>query len=406
MIKVLHTADWHLGKRLQNQDLSGYQARFLSWLTDFIEAQKIDALLLSGDVFDLANPSSRARELYYHSLHALSRTGVQMVITGGNHDSPAVLNAPREILNNLGISVFGQLRADWSEHLVPLGPPGQPQAVVAAVPFLRDSELTQLAPGQNYQERAEALRAGLQEVYHHLAREAQRRYPDLPLLGMGHLYTIGAQVSSSEREIQMGNQAAVGADIFPAQYQYLALGHIHRPQRAGAGHIRYSGSPIPLSFSEREDRKQVRIWAGGPNVNPSHEEVILPTWVHLRRLQGPWPDVSQKLASDLPGDEDTWLELNIKLEQPDPQLPPQVEERVAQFNEKGGAQVIKYRLQVPAASGAEAHFAGGTRVEELHPEEVFNRSLAPQSLAEEDEGLLKEAFQELLQEYYQQSGTA
>ena len=403
MLKVLHTADWHLGKRLQNQDLSSYQAAFLEWLVAYIQAEGIDVLLLSGDVFDLANPPSRARELYYHSLHQLSRTGVQMVITGGNHDSPAVLNAPRQLLSTLGIHVFGRLRADWSEHLVPLGPPTEPQAVVAAVPFLRDSELTHLAPGQNYQERTEALRAGLQEVYHHLAQEARHRYPGLPLLGMGHLYAAGAQTSASEREIQIGNQAAVGADVFPPDYQYLALGHIHRPQQAGAAHLRYAGSPIPLSFSERQDTKQVRVWAGGPNVTPQHEEVSLPAWIKLRRLQGPWPEVRQKLRETPSGASNTWIELIIQLEQPDPQLPAQVEEAVAQFNEQDGARVVKYRLDAGAQQGTESHFAAGTAVAELQPEEVFQRSLEQQSLSQEDHHLLTEAFQDLLQEYYQQA---
>jgi exonuclease SbcD len=403
MLKVLHTADWHLGKRLQNQDLSSYQAAFLEWLVSYIQGHEIDVLLLSGDVFDLANPPSRARELYYQSLHQLSRTGVQMVITGGNHDSPAVLNAPRELLSTLGIHVFGRLRPDWSEHLVPLGPPAAPQAVVAAVPFLRDSELPHLAPGQNYPERAAALRAGLQEVYHHLAREAQHRYPGLPLLGMGHLYAAGAHTSASEREIQIGNQAAVSADIFPPAYQYLALGHIHRPQAAGAAHLRYAGSPVPLSFSERQDTKQVRVWAGGPNVPPQHQEVPLPAWIKLRRLQGTWPEVRQKLREMSSGEADTWIELIIQLEQPDPQLPAQVEEVVGHFNEQQGARVVKYRLDAGAQRGTESYFAAGTAVDELQPKDVFQSSLEQQSLPPEDHRLLTEAFEDLLQEYYQQA---
>lgn len=257
-MKILHTGDWHLGKRLYKYDLRDDHELFLNWLANQIDERDIDVLLVAGDVFDSANPNDGSMSLYYKFLTRMLPLGRRIIITGGNHDSATKLNAPRELLRHLNIHVVGCTTGDCSDEIIRLTQ-GSMDLVVAAVPYLRDADLRQSVSGQTYEERVAALRLGIRNHYERLADYCHEQYANVPVLAMGHLYVNGASVSESEREIHcVGGQAAFSTEHFPGEFNYVALGHIHTPQSMGLDAlVRYSGSPIPLSFSERDNAHQI-----------------------------------------------------------------------------------------------------------------------------------------------------
>ncbi len=260
--RVVHTADWHLGKLLDDHSREAEHSHFLTFLLETIQAQSVDALLIAGDIFDSANPPQSAVTLYYNFLSDLYKsTDCAVVIIAGNHDSPAHLEAPSRVLKTLRAHVIGSLTAAPADMLIPLPSPDAPQLIVAAVPFLRDRDLRVGISGQSASEIQKHLVYGIGCRYAEVA-EAAIGWHDkgVALLATGHLTVVGSTTSESEREIHVGGLGAISADAFPKEFDYVALGHLHRPQAAGhCETVRYSGSPIPLSFGEASDHKELRV---------------------------------------------------------------------------------------------------------------------------------------------------
>ncbi|WP_266362167.1 exonuclease subunit SbcD [Tellurirhabdus rosea] len=287
-MKILHTADWHLGKRLYKHDLADDHVRFLDWLAETIEARDIDVLLIAGDIFDTTNPNDGSMSLYYQFLTRMLPLQRQIIITGGNHDSASKLNAPRELLRHLNIHVVGCTTGDCVDEVLRLSA-GSSDLLVAAVPYLRDADLRQSISGQTYEDRVEQVRMGIRNHYQRIADHCQTAYPNVPVLAMGHLYVNGATISpESEREIHaVGGQAAFSTEHFPEGFDYVALGHIHVPQQIGTSElVRYSGSPLPLSFSERDNRHQVLELTVDNGKITRVEPVPVPRFRSLRHVVG------------------------------------------------------------------------------------------------------------------------
>ncbi|MDZ7847099.1 MAG: exonuclease subunit SbcD [Owenweeksia sp.] len=226
-----------------------------------MKKENVDAMLVSGDIFDLANPSNEARRAYFQALLKLRDLKCKLILTGGNHDSPSVLNAPKELLQAMDIHVIGNLPENLEDCLIPLkNAEGKTEAVVAALPYLRDPDLRQATEEVSYESRVEAIREGIARVFENVANCCKENFPNVPAIAMGHLFAAGVSTSESERDIQVGNEASFEADKFGDYFKYIALGHIHRPQKVNAlVPAFYSGSPLPLSFSEREDKKRLLI---------------------------------------------------------------------------------------------------------------------------------------------------
>lgn len=399
-MKVWHTADWHLGKRLHEHSLHADQQRFFDWMIGEIERRKVDVLLVSGDVFDTANPPTESRALYYSTLKRLSALQVQVIVTGGNHDSPSMLNAPKELLELLRIRVIGELPADLKEALIPLGPPEAPVAVVAAIPFVRDNALRQITPGLNPTERQEAIRTGLHELFHAAGAACKTHFPDLPALAMGHLYAAGTQLSESEREIQVGNLAGVEPKTFPEHFRYVALGHIHKPQPV-APHIRYSGSPIPLSFSERDQRHRVLEFTIKAGQVSAAEPVYIPTIRKLVQVTGDLQQVRERLEH-LPasGELSTLIEARLIMEHADPAVTLNFSQLVEQFNGlHSDARIVKQFIELTGDRSRATDILPDADLKQLQPPEVFEALLDAEGI--EDRDVLREAFQELIQELQQ-----
>lgn len=323
--RVLHTADWHLGKMLGDVDRAGEHSVVLDALFQMVQEHRVDVLLVAGDVFDSAHPPQSAVRLYFDFLTRIYRhTQCQVVITAGNHDSPAQIDAPRQALHALRVHVVGALPDEVSACVLPLPSAEAPQVVIAAIPFLRDRDLRTGQIGQSAEEIQSALRDGLRRVYQRVAEATESwQSQAVPVIAMGHLTVLGASTSDSERDIHVGGLGSVGVDVFPAGFSYVALGHLHRPQSVGgADHVRYAGSPLALSFSECADSKEARLldFAGGAVVH--NVGVALPVPRALSQITLPYTEVEAALKNYEPPASamEPWLEVIIQNAPPDPSL--------------------------------------------------------------------------------------
>lgn len=303
-MRVLHTADWHLGQRfIQGHERTEEHRHFLEWLVQTVRAERVEVLVVAGDIFDTGSPSNQALELYYSFLLSMRGTTCRdIVVVGGNHDSPATLNAPARLLRHLRVHVVGCVPECFEDQVLVLDDAqGQPGLVVCAVPFLRDRDIRLSVPGETAEAREARIKQGIADHYARCAEVEQvwqLKNLGLPVLATGHLYAAGAAPSDSERTIHVGNLGQITADHFPAVFDYVALGHLHRPQRVGGReHIRYSGSPIPLSFSEIDHPKEVLLLDFQGGKLAALQSLPVPGSRRLVRFHGTLAEVTQSLTS-------------------------------------------------------------------------------------------------------------
>ena len=404
-MRVLHTADWHLGQRFINHDRTQEQSLALDWLIDTLETEHVDVLVVAGDIFDVSNPPNNARELYYNFLSRLLKTGCrQVVIVGGNHDSPSTLEADSALLKNLQIHVIGAMPADRREALLILrDAQDRPAMIVAAVPFLRDRELMYVVAGESTEQRAHRLRAAVREVYTTLADHIKLlNLPGLPVIATGHLYASGALSADKQDNIYIGNCENIDAQEFPNIFDYIALGHIHRAQAVGGREtVRYAGSMIPLSFSETQDNKSVYL-IDFDRQQPLIRTIHVPLFRRLKTIQGDWASIMPKIHAFAERRDDPltpWLEIVVETDRPIPGIQQELEEYCANLP----LELLKIRiLQSQAAAGDWA--AALPQLHELTAGEVFLQKCDLQtSLSQEDKQQLLDTFREL-QEWVQSGG--
>ncbi len=371
MLRLIHTADWHLGARLIEQDRHAEHAAFLDWLLARLANLRPDLLLVAGDIFDGATPPQEALQLYYRFLARLAATiRCRTLILGGNHDSPATLHAPREILAALDIRVIASPLADPAGALL-----AYPEAIVCAMPFLRERDLRNASPGQSPDEIAAALRTGIHQHYRALHAAARALHADLPLIATGHLTAVGSQLSASERSIHIGNLGAIDAACFEG-FAYTALGHIHRPQSVGGrDHVRYSGSPLPLSFAEADLAKEIRVIDIADGAL-SHHAIPVPTFRPLLRLTATAATLALELARHQAAPEapfPPWIELTVTDGRAHPDLDRQVREAAH------GLHLRVLKLLTPLAAADPAADASAPEpapsLVDLTPEQVFTARL-------------------------------
>lgn len=399
-MKILHTADWHIGKKLHKYDLLEDFNLFINWLVKFVKSQKIDVLLISGDIFDLANPSNDAKKAYYQSLVNLQKTGVKLIITGGNHDSPSFLNAPDKLLNEFNISIVGKASENIEELLFPLyDEVNQIELVVAAVPFLRNNNLQEDEIAKSYEERVINLRKGIQKYYHQVAKIANDKYPDIPCIAMGHLFAKGVSTSDSERDIQIGNLASIEASQFGSYFSYIALGHIHKPQQIkGEVPIYYSGSPYPLSFSEKNDKKRVLIIDTKKSFIPISYEV--PLFRKLISISGNLKEIESKLnLLDSKEHLTNLIEIEVIERVYNPDLAFRLSELVDSFSNKS-FQIVKHRISFIEKSKKLGDFIHEeVQLNELNIQDVFKKRIDEVELPDDKKKLLFLGFTELYEEF-------
>ena len=271
-LTILHTSDWHLGRRLYGQMRYDEFQAFLNWLTETIEAQKVDVLIVAGDIFDTMTPSNRAQSLYYQFLGTVSSLYCQhVVIVSGNHDSPTFLDAPANVLKFLNVHVIGTACENIEDEVLVLKDKhNQPQCLIAAVPYLRDRDVRSSQAGESGQNKDANVLTGINQHYAQVAEIAKANQSQLikqhnyyvPIIATGHLFTAGGRTTEDDgvRELYVGSLGKVSVDMFDECFDYVALGHLHVPQKVGGcEHIRYSGSPIAMGFGEARQQKQVLL---------------------------------------------------------------------------------------------------------------------------------------------------
>ncbi len=297
-LRIFHTSDWHLGRLLHEQARDEEFDAFLAWLLAAIEREKIDVLLIAGDIFDTSNPTHAAQQRYYQFCTNLSRTCCRhAVITSGNHDSTSFIDVPSELLHCLNVHVIGQPRfgagksGDPADEVIVLKDAGgNDELIVAAVPFLSDGDVRFSADGEDTTTKAQKMIAGV-SAHYRAAAEAAERIRDgrnIPVIGMGHLYVDGGihEEDDGVRVTYIGMLGGVGTSVFPASLDYVALGHLHVPQSVGGSdRIRYSGSPLAMGFGEAGQQKSLcRIVFDGKTPKISLCEI--PCFHQMARIAG------------------------------------------------------------------------------------------------------------------------
>lgn len=298
-LKILHTGDLHLGLSLRRVSREEEQQRMLDWIVQVTREQKVDVLLIAGDVFDVANPPNNARTMFFNFLEQLvdTETLSHVVITAGNHDSAGQLNALCPVTRRLGIHIVGGVenRSDsWNDWIIPLEIDGEVCAVVNAIPYISEFRLGIRWTSDQVGKSHAVIRKALKSVYSEMADLARERHGNVPLIAMGHLtamdeqYNLGEMPRSIHRIIDKG----LDGEIFGDQYVYIALGHIHRKYKVrGEANAWYCGSPMPCSIAEAEDGSERGVWlvpmSGDPDERPLPVAMLAPIWRQMIRWQGP-----------------------------------------------------------------------------------------------------------------------
>jgi exonuclease SbcD len=331
-MKILHTADWHLGQNFYERDRLAEQSQFLDFLLAQIEQQAIDLLIIAGDIFDTANPPRAAEQLYYDFITRLYQLKhCEAVIIGGNHDSAPHLDAPSSVLSNLNIHVVGSI-PDPPERAILRFERNGKRLCVAAIPFLRDRDVRRAIEGESFDAMEARTKAGIVQNYRILADHCiAELQPNEVLIATGHLTAIGGRLSDSERSIHIGNLGSISADQFPTEFDYVALGHLHHPQAVGdSEHIRYSGSPIPLSFSESSD-KEIRLLTIEDDHRLSQQSIAVPLARRLLRLEGSADTVLSEISklTVAEGELSPWIEVTLTEGDISPMINDQIREAAA-----------------------------------------------------------------------------
>ena len=391
-MRIIHTSDWHLGQNFYSKSRAAEHSAFLDWLLTSAQAHEVDAIIVAGDIFDTGSPPSYARELYNRFVVQLQQTGCQLVVLAGNHDSVATLNESRDILAFLKTTVVAS--AGHTPFILPQRD-GTPGAIFCPVPFLRPRELVTSQAGHSGGEKQQLLLNAISDYYQqqYEAACALRGDRPLPIVASGHLTTVGASKSDAVRDIYIGTLEAFPASHFPP-VDYVALGHIHRAQKiGGSDHIRYSGSPIALSFDETGKSKSVNL----VTFSDGHLAEVLPLTVPVTQplavLKGDFSSISEQLTQwrDAPQEPVVWLDIEITSDE----YLHDIQRKIQAQTEDLPVEVLLVRR---SRAQRERILAGERRetLSELQVEEVFARRLAQETLEEAQQLRLKQLFNETL----------
>ncbi|MBW7983461.1 exonuclease subunit SbcD [Enterobacillus tribolii] len=404
-MRLIHTSDWHLGQYFYSKSRAPEHHAFLHWLIEQVKAHQVDAVIVAGDVFDTGAPPSYARELYNRFVVELRETGCQLVVLGGNHDSVATLNESRDLLACLNTRVIASSAGDENEQVLTLTRrDGTPGALLCAVPYLRPRDIQRSRAGESAQEKQEALTEAIRAHYAQLYALAQQRRETLgaalPIVATGHLTTLGASTSESVRDIYIGSLDAFPAGAFPPA-DYIALGHIHRPQAVVKdGHIRYSGSPIALSFDELGSEKSVCLVTLTPGEAAEVTLLPVPVYQPMRLIKGDIAQIEQQLSAfaDYRGERPVWLDVEINS---DAYLS-EVQKRIQQQSEGLPVEIILLRRSKAQRANVLERQEKET-LSELSVDDVFERRLALET--DGDEGLhdrIRRTFRTVVHELEQE----
>lgn len=384
-MKILHTADWHIGQLFHEYDRTYEHKQFLDWLLVTIQHQQIDVLLISGDVFDISNPAAASVKLFYTFLNEAVKANphIQIIITAGNHDSASRLESPKPLLESSSIHIVGLVEKnaaneiDYEKLIIPIKERnGAIQAWCMAIPFLRMGDYPSIADCSNpYTEGVAAL---YQDVYACTLSKKQDRQA---IIAMGHLHTQHAEVTDLDKteRLIMGGVECIASSAFHDDIAYVALGHIHKAQKIGGKEtVRYSGSPLPLSFSELNYKHQVVVFELEDGTVKNIQSIEVPIAVELKRVPSVHSSLTEVLSAlaqlpeaDAHAEALPYLEVRVLLDGPEPGLRHKIQTALV------GKQVrlAKIDARYPVASSADpAHTAvAEDQLSALNPTDLFSK---------------------------------
>ncbi|MTB51498.1 exonuclease SbcCD subunit D C-terminal domain-containing protein [Lewinella sp. W8] len=409
-MRILHTSDWHLGHRLYDRDRSEEHAAVFDWLLEVIDREGVEVLIMAGDVFDTMNPSNTARGMYYDFLGRLRRTNCRAaVIVGGNHDSPSLLDAPAELMKYLDVHVIGGARPQVADQLVriPRDDTSETALWVAAVPYLRDRDLSYSVAGEGVEDRILRVRTAIREHYRNIGEAITAASADdaAPIIATGHLFAAGSvDADDKASHIYLADKQNIEARDFPEIFDYVALGHIHRAQRVGGlDNIRYSGSLIPLTFGEAAGLQQVLLVdLPGRGTAPEITKIPVPRHRQLTTVRGELASVKQalgQLAVEPRLDQHLlpWLDVRVLSDHPLPFLREDLLELLTREDGTRGADILRLSVERRREEDESSTMLPARDLEELDPEDVFYalcQGNAP--VQREDYPELLASFRELL----------
>ena len=402
MIRILHTADWHLGQTFFGYDRTQEHEHFLDWLAGVLTKNKIDVLIVAGDVFDVSNPSAASQRMFYRFIHrvATENPRLQLVVVAGNHDSAARLESPLPLLQEMRTEIKGIVhkqngKIDYEHLLVELkNAAGEVEALCLAVPFLRQGDYPVVeTEGNPYAE-------GVKELYARLLKYALKKRTDgQALVAVGHLLATGSEIAEKDHSerIIIGGLESVSPESFPEQIVYTALGHIHKAQRvSGRENIRYAGSPLPMSFAEKHYHHgvvKVTLDEGWAVEIEKLEYTPLVRLLSIPATEAAAPDevLDELRGLELPEDEPMpYLEVKVKLSEPEPMLRQQVEE-ILEGKPVRLARIVSFYRQAAEGSVEEEVLTAG--LQEMNPLQIVKATFENSYQTEMPEELVN-LFQE------------
>lgn len=412
-MKVLHTSDWHLGQQFYEHDRRDEHAAFFTWLLNTLVEQHIDILLVAGDIYHTATPSASAENQLYQFIKDAKKRCPQLhvVIIAGNHDSANRILAAQPLLAQFDTHVVGRFDVSAPSDITLEINTNNKRAVVVAMPFLRNSDISSLCQTKNGPSYAHGVAKAYASALEHAYSINEQ---NSPLIVMGHLHAKGGDISSdSERNLVIGGEESISANVFGTKANYVALGHLHKAQKVAKNEaIRYSGTPIPMSFSERNYTHQVNViefkndekQSISTSVNPlyiprSAEVIILPKGecLPLKELCEQIKALDTSNYTIAP-----YLRVKLKSSDTDTSFREQIEQALEGKNVKFCG-IERVREQA-TTSDSSAVFEDLSEIEMLNPlnllEQAFanDKDMAGQAVPNELKALLNDVVSELTEQ--------
>jgi exonuclease SbcD len=392
-MRILHTSDWHLGQFFISKSRLPEHQKFIAWLLEQVAEQDIDAVIIAGDIFDTGAPPSYARELYNQFVIGMNALGRQLIILAGNHDSVSTLNESKNILAQLHTHVIAAASDNLANQVLELkNQQGETGAILCAIPYLRPRDIMRSLADESGEQKKQALGQAIKNHYQSVFKIAEGKRDSLeksvPIIATGHLTAMGVTASESVRDIYIGSLEAFPASAFPAA-DYIALGHIHRPQIvAKSEHIRYCGSPIPLSFDELGSQKQVLMVEFTAGKLQSIKPLMVPLFQPMKVIKGSLESIEQQLinlsSTDSSSDSEkqlaTWLSIEVETQD----YLNDLQQRIQLITEGMNVEVLQLRR---AKKQQQKRIEGDKKevLAELSPIDVFERRLALEEFITETE---------------------
>lgn len=398
-MKLLHTSDWHIGRTLFGRKRYDEFSSFLSWLIDTLQHHQIEVLIVAGDIFDTTTPSNRAQRLYYQFLKDASETGCRhIIISGGNHDSPSLLEAPKELLRTFQVHVVASVPADINDEVLVLkDEKGRDTLIVCAVPYLRDRDIRIAQSGETGDDKDRILMESIGAHYTAACERAQQLKSEStdnpPIVATGHLFTAGGKTVEGDgvRDLYVGSLAHVQSSVFPDCIDYLALGHLHSAQKVAGSPTRvYCGSPLPMSFGEAGKDKFV-LAASFSDGTVDVENIPVPCFQQLHSIRGDFRQVVSEIDQLKKNGQSVWLEVLLESDEILPNLQMDLQKEI-----KGSdleiLRIVNCRLKEQTLARTAAH----EDLETMSEEDVFRRCLASREISGAGHDELLSLFRETL----------